>query len=690
MQATSTASTRKAYSTAPYLTPYLGLQARLSQLWINRWTVLLFLVLARVLLGISGLHSDINSAQREALSACTGVESMGSAMASMPHYMSKGVNEMAAKGVEKAVNGLMETLLLSVTGSEELLVFVVNLMTSTYVCLITLVISGSLHAAVELVDDVSKFLNQTLGGIGDDIGRTAQSFEHDLNKFTSALNGVPAIFGSKAAIPSLNIDDDLSRLHNLVLPASLTKELHALNSSIPDFAQVNNFTNHALQLPFEEIKKLINSTFVAYKFDRSVFPVPQKERLTFCTDNRAIGDFFGGLHDLADMAQKIFTAVLIILAVLAVVPMALREVRRWRTMQSRAKLLEQHSFDPMDVVTIASRPYTSTAGIWVASKFKSSRRQILVRWFFAYVTSTPALFVLSLAIAGLFSCLCQIVLLRSLQKEVPALAHEVGQFGGLVVQKLNNASEQWAVGANRAIISVNDEINHEVLGWVNTSTTAVNDTLNVFVDEMRLALNVTFGGTPLYGPVQGVLDCLIGLKIAGIQKGLTWVSQHAHVNFPLFDKETFSLGAAASIVDDSNHASDSFLTNPTSKATDQVTGALVALTDKLAGAIRQEALISTCVLLVWVLIVLIGLGRTVFLWFGRDKIRGEGGPGVVGLGNGEGKDGVEMSDRSRSPEWNTRGVGVANEKGFEAWEDEGRRTRPQSQFTEFGGYGRKV
>ncbi|KAG9706476.1 hypothetical protein KCU77_g22649, partial [Aureobasidium melanogenum] len=35
-----------------YLTPYLGLRARLSQVWINRWTILILLVLIRALLAI--------------------------------------------------------------------------------------------------------------------------------------------------------------------------------------------------------------------------------------------------------------------------------------------------------------------------------------------------------------------------------------------------------------------------------------------------------------------------------------------------------------------------------------------------------------------------------------------------------------------------------------------------------------
>jgi len=99
----------------------------------------------RLLFAIASTDSSLTSARREALSACTQVENIGSSMASMPHYMSKGVNEMTASGVEKAVSGLMSMLDMSVTGVEEIVLFVIHMMTSTYLCLITLAVSGSLH-----------------------------------------------------------------------------------------------------------------------------------------------------------------------------------------------------------------------------------------------------------------------------------------------------------------------------------------------------------------------------------------------------------------------------------------------------------------------------------------------------------------------------------------------------------------
>jgi len=611
-------------NTAPYYTPYLGLRARLSQVWINRWTILLALIICRLLLAIKDINYDIANAKQEALSACTSVENVGSAMASMPHYLSEGVNALAADGVTKAVNGLMDMLMLTVTGVEEIVLFVINMMTSTYVCLITLAITGSLEVAIKMIEDVGAFMNKSINGITGEISSDLTTFQSGLNSFLSDLN-IGGLFGSSKSPPTIDLSSQINALNSIqVDPTTMDQDLTKLNASLPTFAQVQNFTNTVISFPFEQVKQLINESIPAYTFDKSVFPVAEKQALTFCSDNSAINDFFDGLVKVIYTARKIFIIVLTILAVLVCIPMAYREIWRWRTMQQRSLLLQKHAFDPMDVIYIASRPYTTTAGIKAASRFKSTKRQILTRWFVAYATSLPALFVLALGIAGLFSCLCQYIVLKTIEKEVPVLANEVGDFADTVVKALNNASEAWAVSANGVINSTNAKVNSDVFGWVNITTNAINDTLNAFQSNMTSALNETFGNTILYQPILGVFNCLVGLKIASFEKGLTWVSDNAHVTFPEFRPDVFSLGAAASITNSS--ATESFLSSPGNVASDDVTNAIVKVADKLQNAIEEEAIIAACVVGIWFLIVLIGLTRAIFAMLGRDKTRGEGGP----------------------------------------------------------------
>lgn len=125
-------------------------------------------------------------------------------------------------------------------------------------------------------------------------------------------------------------------------------------------------------------------------------------------------------------------------------------------------------------------------------------------------------------------------------------------------------------------------------------------------------------------PVQDVLDCLIVFKVQGIQKGITWVHEHAHVTFPRLPVDTFSLGASSSIGSDAS-GSESFLSSPDAVASDQITDVVMKLTGKWEKMLYEEAVISGCIVAIWGICVLIALIRTMVLFNGKDKNRGEGG-----------------------------------------------------------------
>ncbi|TDZ25267.1 Plasma membrane fusion protein PRM1 [Colletotrichum orbiculare MAFF 240422] len=173
--------------TDPYITPYLSLQARLSQIWLNRWTILLLLVLVRIIILIAGLNDNVDEANSKALSACTKVEDIGSAMASMPHYLSVGVNEMSAKAIEKTLDGMVAVMNLMITGVQNLIIFVINMLTSMYTCLITAFVHGGLDVAADVTKKVTDGMNKAVGAITNTIDDKSKSLEDGINKLADAI-----------------------------------------------------------------------------------------------------------------------------------------------------------------------------------------------------------------------------------------------------------------------------------------------------------------------------------------------------------------------------------------------------------------------------------------------------------------------------------------------------------------------
>ncbi|KAJ6441717.1 plasma membrane fusion protein PRM1 [Purpureocillium lavendulum] len=641
-------------ATSSSITPYLNLPSKLSQIWINRWTILLLLVLVRVVLLIAQLNDNVGDAKVKALSACSKVEDIGSAMASMPHYLSVGVNDLAAGGIEKAVHGMVKGLDLVLEGVEAMIVFYINFLTATYVCLITALVHGSLDVVASVTEDATKAFNKVIDGATTEIQNIAGDLTKAINKITDGIEN--SIIGHFTPdIPKIDFSKPINELKGFDLNSSdFVQDVQKLNKNLPNFEQVQNLTKQAISIPFSMARDGINQSFSGYKFDRDVFPLAQKQKLTFCSDNDTLNNFFTRLFELIQKAKIAFVVLLSILAVAAIIPMAWFEIRRWRRQQKHARLIEKNQYEPMDVVYIASRPVTAACGIKVASRF-SGRRQILTRWCVAYATSVPAIFVLSLALAGFFSCFCQFILLRVVEKEVPALAGEVGAFAGQVVKSLENVSDQWAADANGVVTGLNDDINKEVLVYVVNATDAVNNTLNVFLDTMEEGLETVFNGTILLDPIKTVLHCVIGIKIESVQKGLTWVHDHARIDFPLFDNDTFSMGANKSISGDSDL--NTFLASPSSVTTDEVSGAVQHVTNWLHDNLVQEALISTGILLVYIIVVLMGVTRTLAGMAMPDKTHGEGGMRYTG----EGRPPLSprTADLTNDPTWEPR-----DEKAF--------------------------
>ncbi|KAL7959016.1 hypothetical protein V8C34DRAFT_132259 [Trichoderma compactum] len=608
--------------TAPYITPYLSLRSRLSQIWINRWTVLLIIVLARTVILIAQLRENLVDAEVQALSACEKVEGVGSAMASMPHYLSQGVNDLVALGVETSVHGMVELLDMVISGVENIIIFYINFLTATYTCLVTAMIHGSLDVVANVTADATEAFNSLINGTVTDISKIANSLQKAITNMTSSIED--SVFGKLiSSVPKVNFTKPIDELKHFQLNSTgFVSGVQELNDKLPTFEEVQNLTETAISYPFEKLREALDEHYGKYEFNKSAFPLAELQELTFCSDNDSLNRFFTNLQEMVSKARVAFIVVLSLVAVGAMVPMAWLEIRRWRQQKQHAKLVNQGQQDPMDVIYIASRPYTASYGIRF-TKDMSGKKQILVRWCIAYATSPAALFVLSLALSGFFACICQYILLKSVQKKTPALTQEVGAFAENVVDSLRNVSDSWAASANGVITDLNDEINNDLFGYVSNATQAVNDTINVFVDKMQEGLDAALNGTILLGPIKSVLHCVIGLKIESVQKGLTWVHDHAHVNLPLFPNDTFSAGANSSLAGDSGL--HSFLSSPSSASADEVSGAVDHVTNWLHSNLVQEALISTGIFLVYVIVVLIGVIQTLVGLNTDERSRAEGG-----------------------------------------------------------------
>ena len=588
----------------------------------------MLLVLIRVILLSGSLTENIGDAKLKALSACTKVEDVGSAMASMPHYMSKGVNKMASESMKGALDAMASVLKAILTGVQQIIMFVLNMYIGTFTCLVAAIIHGGLHVATKVIEGATDMLNKGIGAVTKGLAEDAKGFQDAINKAGDGIKQLAGFFGNKIELPTIDLTSRIKDLQGIKIDAKgAIGGLDALDKKIPTFDQAKNLAESALAIPFNLVKDKIDGAFSQIKVDESMFPVAEKQALSFCSNNSFLRDFFESLITIVHKTKLAFFIVIIILAVLAMVVMGYLEYRGYYREKARAEMMDKEAFNSMDAVYIASRRWTADGGIRLATFFfdkdKDTKNWLLVRWAVAYATSLPALFIFSLALAGFFSCFCQWVLLRQIEAKAPELAAQVGNFAGDVVGTLKQVSTNWANESNAILFTTESNLNKDVFGWLDQATTSVNNTLNTVENEIEKTLKTVFKDTVFLDIARDIVKCVVGNKIDALQDGLTWVKSKATVHLPRFDADIFSTGAAQSA--DGDNDINSFLAKPGAVTTDEINEAVGKVIRSLRNGIIQEALISLGLLLMYIIIVLMGVMGALVGMTITSKTRGEGG-----------------------------------------------------------------
>lgn len=338
------------------------------------------------------------------------------------------------------------------------------------------------------------------------------------------------------------IEGVLGELTKVPVVSKLISGISGLENDIPNATDITADAKAVISLPLSTIKTLLDESLGNWTMDSSLLPTAKKEELDFYSNDEALAEFFDVLFTIAKNAQIIAVTSLVSLAIFAAVFMAWWEIKRYQRTAKRVHIYRKR--EPMDVAYMASRPLTARTGLWIAEKVSSDlKRQMLVRWCVAYATTYTALFVLSIAVTGAFSVLCQFLLMRAIQKEAPVLSSKGGTFVKEVVEALERVSATWSNETNQAIFNVQSDINHNVFKYAWGAADAINDTIKVIEDRTYGFIdNVLRSQTAIDNAVTSMLDCFMD-KLGQVQDALTWIHSHARASFLSSLQICFRLGS---------------------------------------------------------------------------------------------------------------------------------------------------
>lgn len=524
------------------------LKARLSQTWLNKWTIGLLLVSIKLWMFKMSLSGQLDGAESNSERSCSALERSVSKMMSIPHHTATGLNHVIATAVEKFVSGLIKMVLLIITGVQELLIFAVNMLISTYTCLITLVVQGAVSLAVDTSKHVISFVNDTITTVLPEVEKGLNGLSDGLNKATNAFVDLGNLISGKGVEEYTGQIDfvqlKLDGLKNIQIPDSVNEKLDSVKDKVPDFETVKNDIESLIRKPFKAVSKSMNETLSTSLKVADSLKVPALKSAQFCKDAN-IPEVYTKLNSGLNTGLKVIIALLLIAAAVMVVPVAWSEWRLWRyheelwIEQSTVEVKQERRHAFHTVLFQAQHKYVTIVKRKLAWGKKLYQRN-LSQWYWAYILYPYMLTLLLVGFFGIIAFLLQLGLLAILKSGLQSLTQLTSNVGADVTETVVREMESWKNDTNLFLNSRETVINKDLLGWVVDSTSTVNTTLTTFIDTMNKGIDTVFQNTPLHGAVQGVTKCLVTMKLQKVADGMGWVSNNAHVTLPRIEKELLS------------------------------------------------------------------------------------------------------------------------------------------------------
>ncbi|CAG8439141.1 9993_t:CDS:2 [Ambispora gerdemannii] len=613
------------YSTTPYddvtVKPYIGLLAKLSTAWIAYPIISLFFIAFRLLSAMSSINPLVDDVKQTALRSCDALEVATSTMTSLPHYMAGGFNRATIASINFTIKSTVRTLDLAILALEGIILWIIDNFRGTYRCLLEFAIRGSMAVVTDAVNTLTQFTNGKLNDLKNELDKQVSSVNSNLDDARKAIQGIGSFTKINVNLPTISIPatNDLS---NFKFP-DLGQGLEKLNTSLPTMDVIDKKLDDLVSVPFDNLRKLIKDSTSNMNFNDSVLPVPQTNQVAFCANNLDLTIIDNIARDLIKAAH----IGLIILVIIGLLLIAANAVYIWfshrrfmihvdrvtATISLITVTPTRHS--TIELIKIAEHPLLSRWFIKTSKFFKNKNHQNLYRWFWDYISQPTVIVCLLIGVIGVLGVYLQIALLDGVRNHYrKPLEETFNTFGNAVMSLMNSElgsiSKAYSNDSNKAISGVENDLNRDLLGWVNTTTTTLNSTLNVAVDDLTSFITNTFNGAPVLLTVaQQLVNCLVLVKIRGIQNALTFIKDNAFIGLPRVN-DTILMVSPSNMQEVVNQATDKLIG---SKNDDSTGGEIGKLFDKYENILRAELPLFWILIASWGVVLLMGLIRV--LWF---------------------------------------------------------------------------
>ncbi|WWC72883.1 uncharacterized protein I206_106847 [Kwoniella pini CBS 10737] len=609
------------------LKSYLSLPPRILLTFLSPCLLPIILTISHMINNRQSTASLAISLKESMFAACNGLAKGAASIQTMPRYLAIQTNQEVIRATQASILTIGNLLMDSVTTIEVVVEFIVDTYRSMLLCTIELAIRGTLEIVIGAVEVITEGITTSLNKIRDEIQSDISSANNLIQSAVSGINSVTSLVNVNLSVPEFSIPS-LDFLANVTVPTTFEDSLIKLNSSLPTLNELKNKMNEIIEIPFETLKKEINETRleIAANFNSSLLPVPALSALSsnkandlqndLCTDldTSLIDDTAKALHKLSNTAIGLMFLLLFCIWITLII----WEWRKWRTMKNTVEVVEDEwrregKIDAWRIVSIVEHPILEKYSSGILSRLtRSNRTRTNLRWFLSYLSHPTCLSLLFISLLGFLSIQFQLVALNALKAHARENANStVAASTNSLTTKLNavamQSSEEYADQYNAAIATYQKRIDDELFGsWLNTTAITLNTTLVEFYNEVEQVLNTTFGGTILFNPINNFMYCILGSKINNLEKGLTWISEHAHIELPTLPSNILIL-SNQSMNEITTPIAAAAIGSSSSSNEDKDEGVVGKLINHFENTLKAERMFYGIMIIMWCILFLIGL-----------------------------------------------------------------------------------
>lgn len=546
---------------------YLVLGDRLIQVWLNKVTISSSILVIKIAIFCFLISRFLKVSENFILSRCEEIDkALNSVGDELPQYLSTVGNYMVKKSMVESIDLSLNVVSLLVTASEELLSFFIELYLGTYACLVVSTIDGTVDVAVNTTEHIIGFVNETVSDMANTLDDGLNGLSKVINKVLSTANKIENAFKGNS---QNSVDDNIhkvnltsSKLRHFSIPPTINSKLQRLSQEVPSFDQLKNETRILIDIPFKQVKQKLDKLNPQdlLPADQNILYIPDPNikngQITGGICSASIPDIkkvFDAINSVMRTVVIVILVVGIIVVISTTIPPIYAEYKLWRRLNKMQDELDSyieaksflftdedssissnHLNGVNDHFSIIESYYNAferlpTKASTLVTKNPTNR----TRFFMHFVLSNRASGVLLIAVLGIIVCGIQFGILHAIDRQV---ARKSLDTDNSVFPAMSKAAEsyamKWSSGVNTYINETEANINRELFGWVQNTTSTINSTVVWTKDKIDTTLADIFNGTLLYGPMKTVANCAIERKLVAVEQAMTWVNKHAHATIP--------------------------------------------------------------------------------------------------------------------------------------------------------------